>query len=573
VRIRVNDRHWWAAHGVSEEVRIARAPAGQKSGYTRWTKERKRTEPILTAYAGLGPSQRRRILRWARLSSGLVIYRHPWFGEVDQEDLRYVHPEIRPDDRVKVKHTDEEGRKYLFPPSLTRWTFWFHEGPRPTPRDAYQYVIDQMERGESYVDPGEVFREMKAQGRVVETHPEHFDPSRYPGWRKADERRREWLKEKAEEKRQAHLRTHHQRKRQRDKKVYYETHVESGGRLDGWHWHYSRVKQREEVLAKRLDLNPIMRERIREREPEWWTFALEGCIKADALVTYVLDHDLPAGVVSVPSVGQWEATYPREDEKELEPGDELTEFAYHNLVGRKCFIIPDADALPPEEGFSSEDDSKERRTAEAVMGQAILCRMRLEKLGVEAYIAAPPRWEEMPGARRVRNKDRDLEWPKMGIDDFLGRWGGDLGDLLIYDVRPRSAEEIRAWLLARREEWPDRRKLDRAVAVLQALSTAAVLPKREAKHEGVYAGSLRMLERATGVTRQRISKAIEDLLPLGAVGPPGLNLSERRERWLTNRGAIETMKLLRGEGIEAIEIHPDLTAHEVYPRRRLRDVL
>ena len=86
----VNSPKWWAERGVADEVRAARP-------YVRWTTEN--TEPVRDAYAELSEGQRGTLLGWARQSDGLVIYRHS-FERVPPGELRYVYPEIRPDERV-----------------------------------------------------------------------------------------------------------------------------------------------------------------------------------------------------------------------------------------------------------------------------------------------------------------------------------------------------------------------------------------------------------------------------------------------------------------------------------------
>ena len=86
----VNSGQWWADHGVAEAVRTARP-------YVRWTTDD--LAPVRSAYTGLGRGQLDTVLRWARQSDGLVIYRHS-FERVPADDPRRVYPEIRPDQAV-----------------------------------------------------------------------------------------------------------------------------------------------------------------------------------------------------------------------------------------------------------------------------------------------------------------------------------------------------------------------------------------------------------------------------------------------------------------------------------------
>jgi hypothetical protein len=63
----VGSEAWWEERGVAAEVREHRP-------YVRWTTTD--IEPVREAYAGLSTGQLRTLLRWARQSDGLVIYRH-----------------------------------------------------------------------------------------------------------------------------------------------------------------------------------------------------------------------------------------------------------------------------------------------------------------------------------------------------------------------------------------------------------------------------------------------------------------------------------------------------------------
>jgi len=89
----VNSEAWWAARGVAEKVRTARP-------HMRWTTAE--LEPVRTAYVGLSQRQVNALLRWARQSDGLHIYRHS-FELVSPEDPRHVYPEIRPDEAVETE--------------------------------------------------------------------------------------------------------------------------------------------------------------------------------------------------------------------------------------------------------------------------------------------------------------------------------------------------------------------------------------------------------------------------------------------------------------------------------------
>jgi hypothetical protein len=256
---------WWIARGVSPEVRDARP-------YVPWTTDDRRA--VEEAYEGLSPKQMGQLLGWAAQQPGLVIYRHPWWGNVDREDLRFIYPEIRPDAEVWL---GEEYAKYLFPPASLIDKGWFHfsdpEEKETDTRDAYARTLDWLEQGDNlnYLSGVELSRKLKT--RRVITHAEAYEGA------------------------PATLQRHLDR--------WHPGGVVYGGTLDGEHFHPDPLKVRREVLAKRLDVNPLLRERP---EPQWWLLGIEGCIKADSMLSYVLREDLPAGVVSVPSVSLWKAS-------------------------------------------------------------------------------------------------------------------------------------------------------------------------------------------------------------------------------------------------------------------------
>jgi hypothetical protein len=486
VKPRANSAAWWEAHGISPEVRDARR-------YVRWTRTRNREEPIAEAYAGLEPAQMKTLRGWASQAAGLIMYRHSWQGNLDRANLHFLYPEVRPDTAVRTR--PGEKAKYLFAPAPKFDKGWWHLGEREGPleeRAAYRDYLDALEV--ELEDPGTLpsisspaERVAVSKKRPVVTHAETFLSENG----KLNRARQE-----------EHVREDH-----KDGRWF--------GDLDGPHYHLRRTPMKQTVLAKRLDLNPIMRDRLQETEPEWWLFGIEGCLKSDAMLTAVLRQGLNVGVFSVPSVSLWAATYPTERLEDLEDGSELRDFTRRHLVGKEVWIIPDAD------GFEKQ----------AVMTQALLARAFLRHLGlgVRAYVAAPPPWQEMPestrGRRRRDPETGELKFPKQGVDDFLGLHGGDLLDLYVYDLEPRPREEIRAWLLARKSDWTQP-VLERAVDTVEALSLCTAIPKDDPGHAGGYYGSLAALSRASGVSRWRLSKAIqEDLKPLGAVGPPELDLS------------------------------------------------
>jgi hypothetical protein len=553
--LEVNSPKWWAEHGVGDEVRAARP-------YVRWTTDD--LKPVRAAYAGLSAGQLRTLTRWARQSDGLVIYRHS-FERVPVGEFRYVYPEIRPDHAIctetiwhyhgsttgdpprhphsgnplpaKQVHTpesmprhiardrdpdDHRGMnsdlvhshramaKYLFPPSSTGSVPWIHSH-----RDEYwaRVLVHLLpmsgEEGEWY-EPD-----------VSDDERERLEAA-FAGWFEQHARRRHPDMDAAR-----------LLKKVRDLDD------------DSLHEHDVRIKRSGEQLAKRIDVHPLVWAQDGLEHAERFFFGIEGCIKADAILTALLRAGQPPAVFSVPSVSLWEATYPAlvgedDDESWLPPiesedgdsgdepppefssypGDELATFADRYLLGKLVCIVPDADAYTKPE----------------VMTQALLCRSALRQLGARGEIVLPP--------------DDRLDEGIKGIDDYLGKGAGSLDDLIWYRKEPPDADEIEEWLRRQPRERPwTNRGLRRAIETLRALAT-------HAGETGEYTASIRLLSRAIGrrnsspdeptdstaedaernveAARQRFLRGIDDLLDIGAISA-NKPLGVRVGTWLRGR--------------------------------------
>jgi hypothetical protein len=305
------------------------------------------------------------------------------------------------------------------------------------------------------------------------------------------------------------------------------------------HEHSVHIKRGGEQLAKRIDVNPLVWEHGGFEQAERVFFSIEGCIKADAILTALLQTGQSPSVFSVPSVSLWQATYPVVVESEDEvwrrmaeaevtgetlpefnsyEGDELAAFVRAHLLHKLVCIVPDADA----------------HTKDEVMTQALLCRSSLRELGARAEIVLPP--------------DEQLAKGIKGIDDYLGKGGGTLEGLVCYRKAPPDEAQLVEWLLrhARQRRWRSD-GLQRTVRTLQALAT-------HAGENGTYSASVRLLARATrrrrenaelrqdydsersgtrdlDAARQKFQRGIKDLLELGAISA-NKPLSVRRDRWL-----------------------------------------
>jgi hypothetical protein len=172
------------------------------------------------------------------------------------------------------------------------------------------------------------------------------------------------------------------------------------------HWHTDTSKY---VLgpggddAKRLDCNPL----TDFSRPGRVFFVIEGCIKADSLVS------CDEKAFDVPAVAQWAAP-------------ELPLFAREHLKGERVFVVPDSDWAENSE----------------VIFHAICCREYLRRIGVDAHIAAPPPREE---------PDERGEF-KQGVDDFLGPKGSPARrhspDQLLVLAREVDEEAFAPWWYA-----------------------------------------------------------------------------------------------------------------------------
>jgi AraC-like DNA-binding protein len=226
----------------------------------------------------------------------------------------------------------------------------------------------------------------------------------------------------------------------------------------GQHVHVWRRKDREHGIARRLDMHPLAYPLFACAERAF--FVIEGCIKADAILSQ------GEAVFSVPSITLWEAP-------------ELGEFADWYLPNTTVFIVADADAFLKQE----------------VMTQAKLCLSFLRRRGVWAYIALPP-------ADRLENGIK-------GVDDYLGRGGGRLDDLVLLDWQ---IDEELVWNVVDAAEATSWREdgVRRALSALEGLAL-------HAGEAGELRTSVGSLARVMGVEPKQVQRGIHDLTTIGVV--------------------------------------------------------
>ncbi len=247
-----------------------------------------------------------------------------------------------------------------------------------------------------------------------------------------------------------------------------------------------RKKDWSKSRAKRLDIHPAaveLLEKARARGGRVF-FALEGCLKADSL--------LSAGeaVFSVPSVTLWSAN-------ELEP------FVQQWLQGVTIFVLTDSDWHNPD-----------------VAMQGLLCRDALREMGIEAYFAAPP-------------SDRQR---KNGVDDFL-QGGGKVNDIQVVLREPPA--NLGRWV--RQQSWTRRDGERRNADVLEWITVHA-----DKKHRVQVPSST--IGRHTGHDPRSAGKAVVALVQAGALEPDeelyeGWNWYTGKPEWVPPRAYRVTPNL------------------------------
>lgn len=196
-----------------------------------------------------------------------------------------------------------------------------------------------------------VYAELRPDEDIVIDEHNHWHGERPPN---ADERKRlkrKWIHKPGDM--QRHIKKHHG-----GKNINHVHTVET-------RTHYVFPKG---AHAKRVDAHPISHDAFHDAERVF--FAIEGCIKADAIVSELLEIGEPPAVVSVPSVTLWLATG---QARETWNVSELDLVAKRLLSGKVAVIVPDADWI----------------NNWMVYRQAMLLRSFLRERGVDARVAAP----------------------------------------------------------------------------------------------------------------------------------------------------------------------------------------
>lgn len=190
-------------------------------------------------------------------------------------------------------------------------------------------------------------------------------------------------------------------------------------------------------------------------------FAMEGSIKADAILTTLKKEDPTAAVVNVPSVTLWQQA------NTLTGGvggavatSEIKWFAGKYGKGREIVLIPDADGI----------------TNPNVRMQAKALSTALKSSGVgRVIIAAPPL---RPGTTKqvaAFNLPSGVEEHRKGIDDHLGAGRGSLGQLQYQQITKVPSYSLSEFTKAAGGEGPkiNRNAVRHTEAALAAISGIA----------------------------------------------------------------------------------------------------
>jgi hypothetical protein len=310
-------------------------------------------EAVIAAYETLLTSQQGFAKRIAGLSDGLLIQRYapPGLG------LPPIYPEMRPDNKVLV------GQKWT---ELARHDF---DGRLPDWRRDRAWERDRVR----------IYTLAEARFHIVR-HPDHGNLN--ASQMSDDEIRKLTLKELRE--------------------------IYEAGAKKGTHRHLEDPTQyvfakgedpNGRGLAARLDMHPLAA-RMLDRA-EFLFFCIEGCLKADSILTGIVLDGLRATVVSVPAVWLWK--------RNGKPIPELGDFFRKYALGKPVVIVPDADW----------------HTKYAVREAARECKDELEAIGLRCCVAAPPYDPD--------DLDPETGKPRLnGVDDYRAD-GRSLLDLCVVE--------------------------------------------------------------------------------------------------------------------------------------------
>lgn len=293
-------------------------------------------------------------------------------------------------------------------------------------------------------------------------------------------------------------------------------HKDDDGSWELWehHEHFSTIKVGHNYAA-RIDVHPWAMDRLKTHPPVIFA-GMEGCLKADSILSSILREDLPASVYSFPSVT-------------LGKCPELPRFADEFLQDKTVVAVLDADwADPTKEG--------------AVENQGRIYQARLLELGIpRVHLAAPP------------------QGTQKGVDDFLGIGEGHLSQLVCIDVDPPDFMEVESWVRAVAKEDSDKDPrwdtVNRATNMLRSMAVFSGVSKR-------LSVTLSCMANVMGLTQPKVTEYLQRFDRWGAVEIDGI--LDTGPSWF---GGFDW------ERRPTIRLIPDVLQATVLPERTLEQVL
>ena len=307
------------------------------------------------------------------------------------------------------------------------------------------------------------------------------------------------------------------------------------------HTHYRRVKDHSNSLARRLDIHPMALERLEAAEVVY--FALEGVLKADAILSAIIREGRNESVFDVPSVSLWHAK-------------ELKGFARNYLKGKTVIIVPDADWIDND----------------LVIAHARSAEIFLRKLGIRCYVAAPPLGEDN---KMLRNASGDK---LKGVDDYLAE-GYSLDSLAVMQRSDSPEIVYERRRLEDRSRWDGRKLnetgLDTDERVIRKLAYFAN-PKGYVKTAHEKLGDI------MGVAQSTVTEHIKALMKHGwitaevkveDVWEPATDIPRTATRYITLEGYYiytsedwrDSTRLIVCEDLRAVD-HDPITIGELLER-------
>jgi hypothetical protein len=259
--------------------------------------------------------------------------------------------------------------------------------------------------------------------------------------------------------------------------------------ISGRHAHWDRVKDKTKNYAKRIDMHPLAA--LLARDAEIVFFCIEGCIKADAILTEILRTGVKATVISVPSVTLWGPGESWHDEF-----PELRLVTERYLRGRHVVIVCD----------------KDWNENHVVHDQALFCRTTLRRLS--GYQEA--RSEALRANNALITFSVEIAAPTegKGADDHIVELHRKA------EARAELPPNALASLLVERREAPfvvDLSKKRRWDAIKRDAEALHQISLHTVRPTGTLRVSWRALERIAGFSHDRLRRSLPSLKSAGHI--------------------------------------------------------